>query len=53
MLSETATLEFHYKTQKLRYEWHVIRNYHPRISLKYKKSGTDGMLLETTTLEFH
>ena len=33
-----------------RYESYVIRNYHPRISWKYNKLGTDGMVLETAAL---
>ena len=52
MSSRTSTLEF-VKTQKIGYGWHVIKNHHPRISLKNKKQGMDAILSETTTLELH
>ena len=35
MFSETDTLEFH-QTEKVRYGWYVIRNYHPRIFSKHE-----------------
>ena len=51
MSSGTTPLNY-IKTQKIRYEWYVIRNFRRRIPLNHKKYCTDGMLSETFTLTF-
>ena len=38
------------KAQQIKYGWYVIKNYNPRIWLKYNKQGTDGMVLESAAL---